>query len=358
MKSSSVKTFYSQPLLWGLMHGVNDFVAGCMLANFAFTHNYSDSITILVVYAIVGFGGQLPVGFWLDKQKQLRPFAFVSIIMLFLATATFFIHPAAAIILAGFAGAGIHVTGAAICLQENEDRSGPLGIFTAPGVLGLTLGGLLGSFSTLYLVAALVALGILTHLISRNGIPVYQAQNKKTTQLDTHDFAMLGILLVMCFRSFVFDVINSAALHFEHGILILGISAFIGKIIGGFLADKVGWKKFIYVTLPVAFVLFQFGKENIYALAFGIACLQSSVPITLLLMARSLPLFRATAAALSLGTSVALAGLPLYMYSREDLFKQISAGTTWLLLFSSMAALWFVIAFLQKRKGNESLAAS
>ena len=50
--------------------------------------------------------------------------------------------------------------------------------------------------------------------------------------------------------------------------------------------DKIGWKKFVYITLPLACLFFQLGKDNIYALAFGVACLQSSVPITLLLMSK------------------------------------------------------------------------
>ena len=347
---SSINRSIQQPLLWGLLHGVNDFVAGYMLANFAFNHSNSDSFTMLVVYAILGFGGQLPVGFLLDKQKHIKPFAIVSICLLLFSTAFYFIDPYVAIILTGFAGAGIHVTGGAICLQVNEDRSGPLGLFTAPGVLGLTLGGLLGSMSSSYLLIALMAIIIVAIIIFKQGVPAYQAQNKKGSQLDTHDWIMLGILLIMCFRSFIFDIVNNVSLHFEHGILILGISAFLGKIIGGFLADKIGWKKFVYITLPIAFLLLNFGKENIYALGFGIACLQSSVPLTLLLMSRSLPSFPATATALSLGTSVALAGLPLYMSNRHFNFNRESSNIIWLIVFTSMIVLWLGITVFRNSK--------
>ena len=358
MKISNFKFQISnQPLLWGLLHGVNDFVAGYMLANFAFNHNYSDSFTMLVVYAILGFGGQLPVGFLFDKQKQVKPFASISILLLLFSTAFYFIDPSVAIILTGFAGAGIHVTGGAICLQLSNEKSGPLGLFTAPGVLGLTLGGILGSMSSSYLLIALVAIVIIATLIFKQGLPAYQAQNKNGSQLDGHDWIMLGILLIMCFRSFIFDIVNNVSLHFEHGILVLGISAFSGKIIGGFLADKIGWKKFVYITLPLAFIFLNFGKENIYALAFGIACLQSSVPLTLLLMSRSLPMFPATATALSLGTSVALAGLPLYMGSNKINFnKGVSSDMIWLLVFISMIAIWLAISLVRKQK--ESLLPS
>jgi FSR family fosmidomycin resistance protein-like MFS transporter len=343
---------YYQPFLWGLLHGVNDFVAGYMLANFMLSHNSTDSFTMLVVYAILGFGGQLPVGFLLDKQKQIKPFAIISITLLLLATVCYFVNPVAAIILAGFAGAGIHVTGGAISLQVNNDSAGPLGIFTAPGVMGLTLGSILGMISSSYLVIAIAAIIVLAAFIFKQKLPAYQAQNKDhDSQLDAHDWIMLSILLVMCFRSFIFDVMNAAAVHFEHGILILGISAFLGKVIGGFMADRIGWKKFIYITLPLAFVLFHFGKENIYALAFGIACLQSSVPLTLLLMSRNLPLYPATATALSLGTSIALAGLPLYMRSDHVNFNNWFYSN-WLLIiiFVVMLCIWLAISLFKKKK--------
>ena len=142
------------------------------------------------------------------------------------------------------------------------------------------------------------------------------------------------------------------AQQYPNGILIIGISAFAGKIIGGFVADKIGWKKFVYITLPIALVLFQFGKENIYALAFGIACLQSSVPITLLLMSRSLPMYPATATALSVGASVAIAGLPLFLVNdKQHIFKQFNNGWLTALVFTLLVACSYVVVrFLVKSK--------
>lgn len=323
------KEKFLQPLLWGLLHGLNDFAAGFMLAAFTYNSNTADGFLFIVVYSIIGFGGQLPVGFWLDYNKKLSAFVNTSLLLLPLAIITFIINMQAGIILSGIASAFVHVTGGAVCLQAHENKTGPLALFTAPGVLGLTLGGVLGQFSiySLWLVVLLVL--IAAYFILKNNLPSYKTPEKKQSELDAHDWLMMGILLIMCFRSFIFDVINHVAHDFENGILIIGISAFAGKIIGGFVADKIGWKKFVYITLPLALLLFQFGKENIYALGFGIACLQSSVPITLLLMGQSLPLYPATASALSLGTSIALAGLPLYLFNSS---KIVAGGfnNTWL----------------------------
>lgn len=328
-----------QPLLWGLLHGLNDFAAGFMLANYTYHHQAENSFLLIVIYSIIGFGGQLPVGFWLDYKKQIKLFAAASITLLPVSILLFFINAETAIIFSGLASAFVHVTGGAVCLQVHQDKTGPLALFTAPGVLGLTIGGVLGKFSEHSLWLVVVAVLMVGLMIWKNNLPLYKPAAKKQSELDAHDFIMLGILLLMCFRSFIFDIINHVAQHYENGILIIGISAFSGKIIGGFIADKIGWKKFIYISLPIALLLFQFGKENIYALAFGIACLQSSVPITLLLMSRSLPLYPATATALSLGASILFAGLPIYLITKRE-FITISFNNDWL------TAIVFVVLFL------------
>ena len=345
---------YAQSIQWGILHGLNDFTAGFMLAHFTYTNGSSRSFLFIIIYSIIGFGGQLPVGFWADHKRQLKPFANASVLLLPMAIFSYFINPEAGIIISGFASAFIHVTGGAVCLQLYENKTGPLGLFTAPGVLGLAVGGVLGHYST-WLLWPFAASSILTGwLIMKTQLPPYPSTQKKETELDAHDWIMLGILLIMCFRSLIFDVINRVAHDFENGILVIGISAFAGKIIGGFLADRIGWKFFVYISLPIALLLFQFGKENIYALGFGIACLQSSVPITLLLMGRCLPLFPATASAMSLGTSIALAGLPIYMLnSRSQVINAYNEPLLTAIVFILLFAGWVLAdRFLFKREFN------
>lgn len=336
-------TFNYQPVLWGLLHGLNDFAAGFMLANYTYTHHYSQSFMLIVVYSIIGFGGQLPVGLWVDYKKQLKPFVLISLASLPCAIGVYFIDGYTGIILSGIASAFVHVTGGAVCLQVNDHKSGPLALFTAPGVLGLTLGGLVGKFSVSNLWIAMGLVLLLSYLVLKSRLPVYTAHQKKQSELDPHDWIMLGILLFMCFRSFIFDVINHVAQQYPDGIVIIGISAFAGKITGGFMADKIGWKKFVYISLPAALLLFQFGKENIYALAAGVACLQSSVPITLLMMSNSLAHYPATATALSVGTSIAFAGLPLFMVGDiGHIIRSFNNGWLTALVFVLFFVTWWL----------------
>ncbi len=333
------------PLIWGILHGFNDFTAGFMLSNYMIQGNVHGYL-LLVVYSILAFGGQLPAGLWLDKSRNIKGFAFTSIYLLLISIALFFVNPALAIIVNGIASAGIHVTGGSVCLMIHEDKAGPLGIFTAPGVIGLALGLLSGALNPLIIAIPAVGTMFCLGLVSRTLFPAYLQQGKKeaANQLDHHDWVMILLLLIMCLRSLVYDIINHFSGNMEEGMIIIALSAFAGKIIGGFTADKIGWKKWVYISLPVSFILLQLGKENIYMLAFGIAGLQSSVPISFMLMRKAIPLFPATATALSLGTSVALAGLPLYAMNQHVLTHSwFSTKWLWLgIAIISMLLWWYI----------------
>ncbi|MEO8116186.1 MAG: hypothetical protein ABI653_00980 [Bacteroidota bacterium] len=308
-----MKKQLSISLHWGLLHGINDWIAGYLLMHYTFTNPGKQSFLALVIYVIIAFGGQLPLGILVDKLKKLKIFGQVSILLLMIATILSIQFIFLAIIIAGIASAGIHVIGGTICLQQSNNKITPLGIFTAPGVAGLALGGFCGALPLDWMWLALAIIFILFYTISKMGWPVYVFKKETLSNIpDTHDAVMIILLFIMTLRSFIFDMINQFSTQIEYGLLILGLSAFCGKIIGAVMADKIGWKNWLYISLPLAFIFFEIGRESVWALGFGIACLQSSVPLTLQLMYRSMPSYPATAAALSLGTVIALAGLPIY----------------------------------------------
>ena len=302
------------PILWGLLHGINDWVAGYMLATFTLYNEPKNGMLMLIVYAIIGFGGQLPVGMWLDATRSFKMFSKAALLLLLLSPVAWFINPFAGIIVAGFSSAFVHVTGGAVCLVSSNNKVGPLGLFTAPGALGLALGSISGSLSQYWLLVPVVAVLLISlFLLQQKSDTIFVTTQPSKALLDSHDWIMLGILLTVTLRSLIYDIIQQVGQHWQQGLLVIGISAFLGKIIGGFVADKVGWKTWVYITLPLAFVLLQFGRNNMYMLGFGIACLQSSVPISLLLMRQSLPLYPGVSSAMVLGVGIALAGLPMYV---------------------------------------------
>ena len=342
------------PILWGALHGINDWMAGFMLASFGFSHAPKIGVFMLMVYAIIGFGGQLPIGMWLDATKKFRRFSSIALALLIASPICCMVNIYAGILVAGFASAFVHVTGGAISLKSCNDKIGPLGLFTAPGVLGLALGTMSAGVSNFWLMVPLLFVCVIAYLLFQKSFVIrvenIQAKTSNKQVLDSHDWVMLGILLTVTLRSLLYDIIQQVSQNWQFGLLILGISAFAGKIIGGFLADKMGWKNWVYLTLPLAFVLLQFGRENIYMLGFGIACLQSSVPISLLLMRRSMPLYPATSSAMVLGVGIAVAGLPMYVVDHRHFIAGWYgvAGVT-----ISLLAMFFL--FWVMKKGTQQL---
>ena len=331
---------YRTSLRWGILHGVNDCVAGYMLSAYALSADQPKATLALIVYSILAFGGQLPVGLWLDAKRDMRLFSVVPVILLIAGCTLYFVSPFAAIVVAGFASAGIHVTGGCICLLLNKGKFGPLGVFTAPGVAGLAVGSFCGLLNSYWLILVIVTLFILFVPLVKGNFPAYAVAVKaKEDILDSHDMVMIVLLLLMRIRSFLFDLLNTFSGQFEYGLLVVGLGAFAGKIVGAFFADRIGWRRWVFITLPLSFVLLQLGHDNLLLLSFGIACLQSSVPITLQLMYNTLPHYPATASALSLGTIVAFAGLPLYLTPLAPNFFNNSFGLFAIMLVVALVLL-------------------
>ena len=60
------------------------------------------------------------------------------------------------------------------------------------------------------------------------------AVKAKEDIFDSHDMVMIVLLLLMSIRSFLFDLLNTFSGQFEYGLLVVGLGAFAGKIVGAF----------------------------------------------------------------------------------------------------------------------------
>ncbi|HQV77837.1 MAG TPA: MFS transporter [Chitinophagales bacterium] len=324
---------YKIAVLFGASHGINDFIAGYLLSNMsANSTNWQLNSISFLVYSIVAFGGQLPAGIIVDKSKKIKLFSLISLSLMLFAIAFSYVNIFVAILLSGIASAFIHVCGGAACYVSDNKSSTLAGIFTSPGVVGLILGGIIGTMQFhFFFVFAFVLIAILFFLIKIK-IPSYSAipETKNESLLDTHDFFMLILLLAITFRSLFWNIAHMMCFENNEWLLGIAFSAFTGKLIGGYISDKVDWRKFVFVTLIFSTILLNIGKNYLPVFCIGVALLQSAVPITLVLMQNYMQKNPATAAGLSLGVAIALAGLPTYL----NQFRLIQDNKTFLLLLS------------------------
>jgi hypothetical protein len=155
---------------------------------------------------------------------------------------------------------------------------------------------------------------------------------------------MLILLLAIAFRSLIWNVLHMMCYSDTNWLLAIAFSAGFGKLAGGFISDKVNWKKFVFITTIGAAIFLNIGKNILPIFCIGVALLQSAVPITLLLMQNFMRNSPATATGLSLGVAIALAGLPTYLQQ----FRQIQNNKLVFLVFSMffiLSNIWTVWKF-------------
>ncbi len=329
-----MKHKYKLAILFGVSHGINDFIVGYLLALLSATqHDIQFTSIAFLIYAFIAFGGQVPVGILIDKIRQVKSFSLMAILLMIGAIVVSYFNVFLAILLSAMASAMIHVCGGAVCYQLEKGKSTLAGIFTSPGVVGLIIGGILGASSFAYFYVFILLLFVILFLLSKIDFPFYDKSNSdesSTEILDTHDFVMLILLLSIALRSLFWNIFHIMNYGNNLHLLSLATAAFLGKIIGGYFSDKIGWKKWIFVTLLLSVFFLTFGKQYFPLVCVGIACLQSAVPITMVLVQHQIKNSPATGAGLALGFSIILAGLPSYVQQ----FRNIQTNTLFLLVLS------------------------
>jgi MFS transporter, FSR family, fosmidomycin resistance protein len=304
----------SKIALLGLAHGLSDCAAGFMIGSLPQgADGLLDTGALVLLYNVLAFGGQVPAGMLVDRLGRPKLALVISIGLMAAGLLLFPIAPLAAICLAGLGGAFFHVAGGMLTLLAYPESTVGAGLFAAPGVLGLGLGGYLAWTGVAMLPwLALVALGIMALIIAlpypqRDQAP---AQPTQETPIDWHDLIMLVLLLAIGLRSAVWNAFQLIHDQDHALLLILAAAAMIGKIAGGIAAQRWGWRRYGIAAMAIATPLLTLGGTTTWALVPGIFLLQSATPAAVLGMYRLLPRAPATAVGMCFGLAIAAGGIP------------------------------------------------
>jgi MFS transporter, FSR family, fosmidomycin resistance protein len=290
-----------------LGHGLNDLLAGYFLGGLIQQQDITLAGTGLLIYNLLAFGGQYPVALWLEKYKNPKVFLNGSYALNVLAILFFSLSPQLSIVLMGIASAVYHVAGGSVCAREN--KAADIGLFAAPGVAGLIAGGYFAwegyQLSAFLLPVAVFFLGLLFVI----KIPDKKIQEEPVPAVasflpDRHDIIMILLLTVIALRSAVWNIFQ--LIHENNYAWLLGIAvaAFVGKIAGGWLADRIGWRLYIFISLITATPLVSFFRNEIILFCIGIGLLQSGIPATTALLIRSVKGKTERGISLSFGTAI------------------------------------------------------
>ena len=300
------------PTTLGLVHGVGDGAAGLLLGALPRVMPLEQVSVLVLLYNLLAFGAQPIVGWWTDKLRRPRAVAVIGLGLLSLALLVMRLQPVMAVILAGLGSAAFHVGGGALALCATQGRAAGPGLFAAPGVLGLAIGGALAITNHILVWPFLLLLAFLAVLILALELPALPYTTKESEPLfESHDLIMLVLLAAIALRSLVWTTLQYLVQMRWEMVLMMAVAAMLGKALGGFLADYVGWRRWTFGALLGAALLLNFGAQHPWVLMLGVALLQSATPAALAATLRLMPRQPATAAGLALGLAIAIGGLPL-----------------------------------------------
>src|SRR5262245_23804346 len=223
------------PLMLGLAHGVADGAAGLLLGGLAHTMSLERVALLVLLYNALAFGGQPIAGLIADRLGRPRAAAVAGLLLLSAALLLGQRQPQLAVALAGLGSAAFHVGGGALALCATRGRAAGPGLFAAPGVVGLAVGGVLAAtpYPAIWPFAAL--LGVLAIAIARLESPMLPYISKtedgrrklalersegtkddidasslalrpsSSVDFEGHDFVMLVLLAAIALRSAVWS---------------------------------------------------------------------------------------------------------------------------------------------------------
>ena len=234
--------------------------------------------------------------------------------------------PVFAILLAGIASAIYHVAGGSYCAENNKAVN--IGLFAAPGVAGLIAGGFL-AWKNYNIIPALlpVAIIFLFILLRIKFIRHFSEKNISTNEpqkyvIDGHDLIMILLLMIISLRSVTWNVFQLIYENNYQWLIAIGAAAVIGKIAGGWLADKIGWRLYALSSAMIATPLLTFFKKEMILFCLGVGLLQSGIPATTSLLIHSLKGKTARGIALSFGVAIII-GSAANVFPLQELNKQM-----------------------------------
>ncbi|MBQ8893766.1 MAG: hypothetical protein IJ043_05080 [Clostridia bacterium] len=281
----------------------------CALVLFRHFPGHPQWMLALLLYNFCAFALQLPFGILADKLNRNHRLAATGMLLVaaaFLCTE----QMPLSVILAGCGNGLFHVGGGIEVLNQSVHKAFRLGLFVAPGALGLFLGTRWGK-SALLLWPAPLMLAVASILLFCLGRRITGNAPPLLPKLMPGLWALAGVVVLRSYLGFCMRFSWNDG--FFTGLLIAAVTV-AGKIAGGFLLDRLGYLPTALCSLLPAAVCLLFLQQMVPAL-LGLFFFQMTMPVTLWAAARCCPgakgfSFGLLTFALFLGFLPAILGLP------------------------------------------------
>jgi MFS transporter, FSR family, fosmidomycin resistance protein len=283
-------------LVLGIVHAVVDCACAFVLFRDVSTPERSLVAVIawIVSYDALAFLLQAPIGLLADRLRADRELGLVGLALVLVALATGPFVPGGGALVAALGNALYHVGAGASVLRTSGVRAAEIGLFVGPGATGLVLGIVLGRGDAPARVAIGLALLVGAYAAMRSVAAVERNKPGGASPSRIQAGAiLLGcalLLLTVATRSIVGDTVTSIWRGQPAAILLaLALASSAGKMLGGLVGDRIGWRRSAGVSLALAGPLLALGLSDRHAAAAGLLLLQATTPLTLKAFHRVIP---------------------------------------------------------------------
>ena len=264
-----------------LMHFLVDGV--CAASLFRFCRDLPDFAQLVLLYNTLAFSTQCLVGILTDRLRLHRILCAAA----GAAVALGWLLPLSGLprtVLIGLGNSLFHVEGGTETLLASGDRAWPLGVFVAPGAVGLALGRLFPALG-LWFSLALLLLSALELFVKDASSPARASEKAPASPY----LCCGALLLAVAVRAFGG---SAASFPWQTSALTAVITAAVvcaGKTAGGFVMDRLWANRAALLSIVPAAILIAFFQNSMTLSLLGQFLLNLSMPVTLLLLYRLLP---------------------------------------------------------------------
>lgn len=246
---------------------------------------YHPEITFsaIILYNFLAFATQWIFGLILDRIGRHKAAAILSVLLAIVSLLFSDSHQIWPVVAVGLANSLFHVSAGSMVLRTHPNKAFYQGVFVAPGAIGLFLG---TKLPLLFFLPVLIVF-LISNFILLSGYMPKKIEIARKTSLPVVLYISILVLFVIGVRSLVAGSVSfpwktQPDYSIYANLLILG--AFVGKALGGWLADKLGLTVIGIGSLLVSIPLLFFGNTYPFSGVLWMVFFQMTMPVTLLLL--------------------------------------------------------------------------
>lgn len=264
-----------------ILHLLVDGVCGAVLAKYALQEpNFEPIVFYFGLYTVFAFGLQGVAGWLLDrKPMSSRYWLLTSTLLLALGSL-----PQLSIcwqtVLLGLGNCFFHVVGGSFVLRSYNTYS-QLGLFVCSGAIGLGLG--LYSIVVVEVLLALAVIFTLYTVMDSNSLTYSQnSRSAFVIKANANSRIMLCGVATLLFTCIILRGFGSGEIINSPSVMLLPCTFALGKLLGGIICDKVGYRKTVLLIFGIGYLGLQF--QGLWGGLFFILSCNMTMPLTLRLV--------------------------------------------------------------------------